>query len=541
MSTTSESVRYRCPCGDDKLDNFANLAGSVARLSRLFNNVSRFGEDVCRRGKDVCRRGKNVFCRSKNALCVTLPLASLLLAGLANADVWVFEPSIGLDQRIDSNFRIDPFRERGVAATRAVASGELSRENKTFAFRGQARVDALLAVNEDTNDELSSNQIVFLDAKRLRPRSAYGITFSFRRDTPSRDISADITDLSQTASDTGASVTQDENVSRRRFVVNPEYSYKLSRLSEISFGFTYTDVSHGLPSVQDAIDRQVQAIIANENAPQEVRETLQNLGRPAEINDIGRFTIADELDDFTESLIEINYRRQLSRIDTFSSLVSFSAFEAQSEVVDAIEADRNPDPRQENILRNPRVATTVDTIRLVLGYERLFSPTLTGGIQVGYFTADSDAFGEQTSNDGYTAVLSARKNAGIHQFSGRFGIEIFPSDIGDVVESLEAIGDYERQITRLATFNFRMRAFEPDAVSDNNNSDRFARRFFSMEPKIIWGFKRGWTAAGAYRYRRQKSQAETQSGESHALLFSINYSPPSAIADARRAGGITNE
>ena len=176
----------------------------------------------------------------------------------------------------------------------------------------------------------------------------------------------------------------------------------------------------------------------------------------------------------------------------------------------------------------------------MLGYERLFSPTLTGGIQVGYFTADSEAFGESSTNDGYTAVISASKNAGIHRFSGRFGIEIFPSDIGDVVESLEAIGDYERQITRLSTFNLRLRAFEPDAVSDNDISDRFARRFFSMEPKVIWGFKRGWTAAGAYRYRRQKSQAEFESGESHALLFSIKYSPPSAIADARREGGIIN-
>lgn len=467
---------------------------------------------------------------------------SLILGTLqtATADVWVFEPSVALDQRFDDNYRLDPFRERGVAQTRAVASGELSRESQTFAFRGQARIDALLGVNEDTDDELSSNQILFFDTQRLQPRSTAGLTFTFKRDTPSRDISADITDLSQAASDTGASVTQDENISRRRLILNPSFKYSLSRLSQVSFSYTYTDVSHGLPSVQDAIDRQVQAIIANENAPQEVVDSLLALDRPAEINDIGRFTVADELDDFTENLLEVTYRHQLSRRDTISTLVSFSAFEAQSEVANAPEADRIPDRREDDILRNPRVATTVDTARIALGFDRLFSPTLTGGIQVGYFTADSDAFGEQSTSDGYTAAITASKNAGIHQFSGKFGVEIFPSDIGDVVESLEAIGDYQRQITRLAMFNMRLRAYEPDAVSDNNNSDRFARRFFSMEPKIIWGFKRGWTAAGAYRYRRQKSQAETQSGESHALLFSIKYTPPSAIADARREGGVLN-
>ncbi len=472
-----------------------------------------------------------------------LAIASSLTLGTlqtVSADVWVFEPSVGLDQRFDTNFRLDPFRERGVSQTRAVASGELSRESKTFAFRGQARIDALLGVNEDIDDELSSNQILFFDTQRLQPRSTAGLTFTFKRDTPSRDISADITDLSQVASDTGASVTQDENISRNRLVLNPSFKYNLSRLTQIGFSYTYTDVSHGLPSVQDAIDRQVQAIIANENAPQEVVDALLALDRPAEINDIGRFTVADELDDFTENLVEFNYRRQLSRRDTINTLVSFSAFEAQSEVVDAPESERIPDRREDDILRNPRASTTVDTTRIAIGFDRLFSPTLTGGIQVGYFTADSDAFGEQSSSDGYTAAITASKNAGIHQFSGKFGVEIFPSDIGDVVESLEAIGDYQRQITRLAMFNVRLRAFEPDAVSDNNNNDRFARRFFSMEPKIIWGFKRGWTAAGAYRYRRQKSQAETRSGESHALLFSIKYTPPSAIADARREGGVLN-
>lgn len=474
-------------------------------------------------------------------LLMALPLALALWPVTdAWADIWVFEPSISLDQRIDNNYRLDPFRERGVAATRAVASGELSRESKTYAFRGQARIDGLLAVNEDIPDELSSNQILFFDTRMLRPRSDLGLKFTYKRDTPSRDISADITDLSQTAADTGASVTQDENIKRTRVVFNPTFKYNLSRLSAITFGYTYTDVKHGLPSVQDAIDRQVQAILANDNAPQEVKDSLLALNRPAEINDIGRFTVADELDDFSENLVEVNYRYQLSRTDSISTLVSFSAYQAMSEVADAPEADRTPDPRQENILRNPRVKTTVDTARIAFGYERFFSSTLTGGIQVGYFTADTDSFGVQSTNTGYTAAVSASKNAGIHQFRGKFGIEIFPSDIGDVVESLEVLGDYQRQITPLAVFNLRLRAYEPDAISDSNNSDRFARRFFSMEPKIVWGFKRGWTAAGSYRYRRQKSQAETASGESHALLFSVKYTPPSAVADARRETGLGN-
>lgn len=462
----------------------------------------------------------------------------MLLSARLSADVWVFEPSVGLDQRIDDNFDLDPFRETAVAATRAVASAKVSRESQRYRFLGQARVDGLLQVNEDESDELNSNQILFFDTQFLQPRSSWGLEFTFRRDTPSRDISADITDLSQTAADTGAIVTQDQNVDRERIVIKPSYRYNLSRRTELNFAFTYTDVEHGLPSVQDAIDRQVQGILANENTPQALRDTLLSLDRPADINDIGRFTVSGELDDFTENLFEFGVRHLWSRRDTISATLSFSGFEALSELQGVEEPDRIPDSRQENILRNPRAPTTVDTSRIIFGYQRQFSPTFTGGIQFGYFTADSDTFGETQTNDGYTTQLSAARLRGLDRFSARFGVEVFPSDVGDVVESLELVGDYQRELSRLTTFNLRVRAFEPDAVNDANDADRFARRFFSLEPKIVWRFTRAWTAAASYRYRRQKSQTDPQSGDSNALLLSIKYTPPSALRDARREGGL---
>jgi len=135
-------------------------------------------------------------------------------------------------------------------------------------------------------------------------------------------------------------------------------------------------------------------------------------------------------------------------------------------------------------------------------------------------------------------VLSAVKLGLRDRFSGRFGVDVFPSDVGDVVESLELIADYQRQLSQLTIFNFRVRAFEPDAISDTSDADDFARRFLSIEPKIIWNFRRAWSAAASYRYRRQKSQTDPRSGDSNALLFSIKYTQPSAIADARREGGL---
>ena len=467
------------------------------------------------------------------AMAAAIATVVISASSTATADVWVFEPSAAIDQRVDSNYRLDPYEDQGVAATRAVAALDAKRETGTFFVRGQARVDALLSINENDTNERSSNQVLYVDTGVEQPRLNYGIEFSFKQDTPSRDISADVTDLSQTAADTGASVTQDQNIDRRRLVLSPRLSYNLSRRTELSTRFTHTRVEHGLPSVQDAIDRQVQAIINNENAPEELVDTLQNLGRPATINDIGRFTIDDELDDFQENLIEFSVRHQLTRIDTLSAQVSYSDYEAQSEFASE-EPDRIQDPREINILRNPRLATFVDTKRFAIGYERSFSPTLTAGLQLGYFVADSDRFGELEKNEGYTTSISMTRFAGISQFSGRIGVEVFPSDIGDVVESLDVIGDYRREMSPLLDFSLRVRAYEPDAISDNSDDDRFARRFLSVEPKWIWRFRRAWTAGASYRYRRQKSQVDPVSGDSHALLFSLKYTPPSEIADLER-------
>ena len=462
-----------------------------------------------------------------------LCLSMLITSQPAQADVWVFEPSVGVDQRLDDNFTLNPFNNEPIATTRAVASAKISRESETYFFLGQGRIDGLLSIDDDDTNELTSNQILFFDSGLLRPRSKWGLEFTLKRDTPSRDILSDLTDLSQTAADTGASVTQDQNVDRTRFVLSPSFEYNLSRRSVISFGYTFTQVNHGKPSVQDAIDRQVLELLANDATTPERFAELSALDGNATINDVGRFTVGDELDDFTENLVEFRFRHELSRVDRFSLLLSYSAFEAQSEMA-ADEVDRIPDPREDDILRNPRADTTTDTARFSFGYERNFSPTFLAGVQAGYFTARTDTFGVTETNDGYTAAVNASLVNGLDTFSAKFGIEIFPSDIGEVVESLELIADYGRPITRLLEFSFRFRAFEPDAISDLNDADRFARRFISLEPKIVWNFKRAWAFGASYRYRRQKSQVDPATGDSNALLFSINYTHPSAVADARR-------
>ena len=104
-------------------------------------------------------------------------LVLLLFAGAVQADVWVWDPSIGLDQRFDDNFTIDPDDSVTVSATRLVGSLGLSRESEVASISGFVRADALITLtNEETSvisNELDSNQIVFFDITRQRPRAKY--------------------------------------------------------------------------------------------------------------------------------------------------------------------------------------------------------------------------------------------------------------------------------------------------------------------------------------------------------------------------------
>lgn len=484
--------------------------------------------------------------------------AALSLPALALADVWVFEPSAAIDLRFDDNYTIDPEFKTPVNATRLVGTLGLSREAQAASFSGLIRVDGLITQSEQDSGELTSNQVIFLDSQFRGARSEYGIGFNLKRDTPSRDISADLTDISSVAADTGASVTQDNNVARLRLLVNPNWKYNLTRRTTFEAGIDYTQVTHELPSAADSLRTRFEASAQ----PGDV------IPNPITIEDTGFFTIDDELDDFQEAALNIGIKTKLSPITTLSFFAGYSDYVAE------VEPDNNlifidfddliPDREIMDIRRLPKRETRSNTTQFRIGYDRAFNPTLNIGFQVGVYsnrTDDSDLVRDSdvipvglgdagaiqaaedrlqlarenriSTSSGFLGNITATKLTGITTYSFKFGVDVLPSDVGSQVESLEAIGDLYRELGPLLDFSFRVRAYEPDAFNANED-DAFARRFLSLEPKLIWRFSRAWTTAASIRYRRQKSQVDTRSGESNALLFSLKYTPPSAIRDAER-------
>lgn len=484
-------------------------------------------------------------------------IVALLPLATVQANTWVFEPSISLDQRFDDNYRLETGIARKVSATRLVGDLGLSRESRIASIRGGARIDALLTQGEYDGDELDSNQVLFLDTDFGSERTKWGVDFSYKQDTPSRDIAADLSEDDSEALDSGV-VTQRSNVGRHRLEISPSLTHELTRRSSLQGTIDLIGVVHALPDSQDAIYTRYLQLYNNPNRAEDF--PIAEDGSPLPIDQVtiaeagGVFTPNGELDDYSEAKLTLTYRYALSPISSISTIASTSYYVADVEADDVTfdQLDREGDL---DIYRRPRGRDAISTTQTFkLGYDRDLTSTLKGGIQAGLYYNTTDetdiyrpsdrpdlAYDEARLDDlksnanGWLAKVTLAKDAGLTRYSGSFGVDVQPSSIGTQVEVQELIVDAVRTLSPRLDASVRLRAYEPDRLGANPD-DRFARRFLSVEPKITWRITRAWAGAASYRYRRQKSRVETESGESNALLFSLRYTPPSAIRDAARSG-----
>lgn len=496
------------------------------------------------------------------------------LAPIAVADVWVLEPSISLDQRFDDNYRLIPEADEAASATRLVGNLGVSREARTFSISGGGRIDGLLTQGDYAGDELDSNQVLFAEVDGGDERTRWEGDIFYKEDTPSRDISADLSSDESEASDSGV-VTQTYNLARSELVLAPSVTRQLTRRASVRAGLRTTRVSHDLPSPQDAIYTRYIGLYTAQNEPGFANEDVvpeAEDGSPLPIDQVdnatvGVFTPDGELDDYREAELDLSYRYSLSPISLVSATVRYSYFVADTVPASAVNVPFEDLVRdgETDIYRDPRGRDSVSTTTsLRLGYERDLTPTLRGELEGGIYvntTDDTDRFREsdrenyipvlvnfgtpeqrglsadeyfetlEREQDGWLASVKLTKDAGQTRYSARFGVDVQPSSVGSQVEAQELTADVFRRLDPLFDATLRVRLYEPDRFGANPDN-RFARRFLSIEPKLIYRFTRAWTASASYRYRRQKSRADTLSGESNAVLFSLTYTPPSAVRDA---------
>lgn len=396
--------------------------------------------------------------------------ATLLVSGLlfvptvVQANAWILEPSVSFDLGYDDNYTMDNTDPTSVGITKVTGELALRRLSQAHYFRGGILADAVAYQGDDSEESIdaNSNQAAYFSTTFNRPRTKFGANFRYRRDSLLREATTD--DVIEVEQDSDASVDQYIDVTRQRVYLNPFFKYNYSRLTDFEANYQLSAVDHTKNTNDD--------------------------GEVANYNNQGVNLI-------------VGYR--VSERDKVLTKVGYSFFTTDS------------DDEQES---------EFGTTYLRLGYERALSQTFTVSGDVGYRTTEFTGGTGTIESDGAVASLSAVKTTGLTKFELRAGRELYPSSIGQVVQTQELVANVTRNLSELSTFSLQSRFYQNTALSGTANNDR---RSMQIRPSISWQLAREWKVGAAYRYRREKLESKPSSAEGNALLFSIKYTKLSPV------------
>ncbi len=392
---------------------------------------------------------------------------------------WVLVPSIklgvGYDDNVGMNIHNPPIEEisesSGVKATGEVL---LRRNSVAHDFRGALLVDAIsyLGNNNNENVEPNANQMLYFTTTSIKPRSRLGLKFNYRRDTLIREANVDDpTNPDDELVDVNqdASVDSFLDIGRQRILVNPFYKYNFSRRTDSTFNYRYSASVHDLSSGEDN---------ASDDNPK----------------------------DFQNQAISALIGHKITPIDRITGRTTYRLYSTENK------------------------ADEYQTMGLFIGYQRSISPTFRVGGDLGYRETIISVQGKgDRSEAGHSGSLTAVKSSGLTRFELKGGVGLHPSSIGKVVQTQELVANVKRNLSELVAFSFRGRAYENTVLSSSgrNSNDR---RSIELRAEITWLISRSWSAAAAYRYRREKLESKPTFSEGNSVLFAIKYTKVSPLS-----------
>lgn len=483
----------------------------------------------------------------------------------ASADVWLFEPSLGIDQRFDDNYLLDDATDGSLSAARVFAELKGSREGRASAYRAEARIDQQITSGDGQVEGADSDRSLEFDAVFRAERLRYGANFGYLKGSTARDIATDLTDKEGTNEDVRLTDPQGADVGQKQYTFEPNIEFDLSRRALLKASLKYKQIEHDLPYPRDAISAQYEAIRAN---------AINNGEDPGPaipfdeltIGDVGNvFSPSNERDDSSEVNLELSTRFKASEVVTFTGTIGYKDFRGEDEpdpfaIIPFEELVSDPDLR--DIRRKPKRDSLSKTTTLKLGFERSLSPILKFGVEGGIYRTEidktdllrsSDRPGEDipaerlnsliTEDDGWLANLTFTRDDGVLRLVGKYVVDVKTSTGGSLVESAELTGDASWILNPRTTVSLRARGYEPRSIDGDEVQavlpvpDTESRRLISIEPRISWQYSRAWTVSAAYRYRRQRFRLSDFSSDSNAILFTLRYTPPSALRAAADSEG----
>ena len=418
-----------------------------------------------------------------------IPAVSVLILAIApqvaSGNAWVLEPSIKLDVGYDDNYEMvtgteverDPetgelkkVEPQSVTVSKVTGEIVLRRQTEAHYFRGGLLADAEAYQGAD-NSEPNANQVLYFYTTFNQPRYRWGANFRYRRDSLLREAEAD-TSLDLPAEE---QEVQDATV---------------DQLLDVTRHRIYFN-----PFYRYNLTRRT------------------DLGVGYELSYVDHDETSNDVENYTNQTVSIDLGRKVTPRDKLTGKIGFSLFTPES-------TEQSSNDYETGFFR--------------IGYERSLSPTFTVGGDVGLRITNFTEDNEDQTEEGPIASVSAVKKTGLTRFELLAGLELYPSSIGEVVQTQELVANVTRNLSELSQFSVKSRFYENTVISGNSagKENENDRRNLTIRPEISWQLSREWKVGAAYRYRREKLEKNPSSAEGNALLFSVKYTFLSSLSEA---------
>lgn len=127
------------------------------------------------------------------------------------------------------------------------------------------------------------------------------------------------------------------------------------------------------------------------------------------------------------------------------------------------------------------------------------------------------------SSPGYLLSVGTNKQFERSSIGASFFQDVRPTAQGQLMQftGVTLNGDY--QLTEHLKFSLNASATQQTTSTSEDETTRYDRDFFSIEPKLTWRVDRQMSLAGGYRYRWQEFAFDTVARESNSLYLQLNY------------------
>ncbi len=391
--------------------------------------------------------------------------SGLFIIGTANAAVWLFDPTVTLEQEYDDNYRLATESSNEDEVWTTTLTGELAIKGKSERADLEAliRLDAVDYNGDDDDLDDRNNQFLALSSKyKLSERDSVSLAANLNRDSILRNGIIEIEPEDVVIDDDGViqpdgdidTVLVQQNVRRTRTNVRTNWQHRLSEKTSAGLGYAYRDESFSDDSGTGLVESERHSLSAN-------------------------------------------ITKKITEKDKITGRISSIYFRPDS--------DRD-----------------VDTLEARLKWIHDFSEAFQMDFSLGVRESDFDN-APKSSDTGFVANIGAKKRVGLTTY--RFNLErrVRPSASGNEVESDEVTLSVKRRITETMNFRFAGRFFDTESTDDSNSRNN--REFFTLSPVLSWRFSPSWVARASYEYR-ERDLDNGGSGDSNSAFFSISYSPP---------------